>query len=121
MADAARLLRTIREAGKSPESETVDMVYGTVKTTTPMTISIEGGLELTEEFLIFSPFAIDSSKVPKGSVSTTTTCTDGTCESKSSCAFFSFIQPLFGIKANDKVLMLRCGKGQKFYVLHKVT
>lgn len=119
MADAARLLRTIREAGKTPENENVDMVYGTVKSTNPITITIEGGLELTKEFLILSPFAIDSSKVPKGSVSAN--CTNGECTIKSSCSFFNFIQPLFGIKNGDKVLMLRCGKGQKFYVLHKVT
>ena len=47
-------------------------------------------LTLTEEFLIRSPFTYDNAHAWKG------------------------------IKAGDKVIMLKCGKGQKYYILHKV-
>lgn len=96
MGDAARLVRAMRQAGKTPENETVDLVYGLVKSASPLNITTENGLSLTSDFLVTSPFAWDG-KIPND------------------CRLGRALQ------GGDKVAMLKCGKGQKYYILHRVN
>ena len=99
MADAARFVSLIKEASKQPDNETVDFVYGTVTKISPLEITTDKFV-LTKDFLIASPFAWDSS-IPS---STPDDCRVGRA-----------------LKKDDKVLMLKCGKGQKYYILHRVN
>lgn len=96
MGDAARLVRAMRQAGSTPENETVDLVNGYVKSTSPLVVTTENGLSLTSDFLVASPFAWDST-IPES------------------------IRIGNGLTAGSKVVMLKCGKGQKFYILHMVN
>lgn len=95
MSDASRLVRAMRQAGKTPENECVDLVMGKVKKLSPLTVTTDT-LTLTSEFLVPSPFAWND-KIPRE------------------------IRIGLGLKEGDKVAMLKCGKGQKFYILHKVN
>lgn len=99
MSDVSRLVRAMRQAGATPENENVDLVYGTVKSINPLSVTVNK-LTLTSEFLIASPFCWDSSIPSSG---------DDDCRVGRA------------LKTGDKVLMLKCGKGQKYYLLHRVN
>lgn len=51
MSDGHRLVQMMREAGKTPQNEVVDIVMGEVTSIKPLKVRIENR-ELTESFLI---------------------------------------------------------------------
>lgn len=63
MAGGDRLVNCMRQAAKraNPKSRNTDIVYGSVQTVSPLTVLVDNRLELTEEFLILSPFCFKSS------------------------------------------------------------
>lgn len=93
--DAARLVRAMMEAGETPENKRTDFIGGEVTSTDPLIVKCDK-LELDSDFLIASPFAWDET-IPED------------------------IRIGNGLEVGDNVLMIRSGKGQKFYILHKVN
>lgn len=53
-----RLVKCMRQAANKTHnpSKNTDIVYGVVQSTSPLTVLVDNRLELTEEFLILSPF-----------------------------------------------------------------
>lgn len=53
-----RLVKCMRQAAKKTHnpSKNTDIVYGVVQNTSPLTVLVDNRLELTEEFLVLSPF-----------------------------------------------------------------
>ena len=128
MADAKRLVDAMRKAGITPENERTDIVFGIVQSMSPLTVKTDR-LTLTEEFLIRSPFTYDKiiKAVPVTGPFTahaiTHNVTDPYFTDKDGNTYPCIpcrIVVWKGIKAGDKVIMLKCGKGQKYYILHKV-
>ena len=53
-----RLVKCMRQAAKKTHnpSKNTDIVYGVVQNASPLTVLVDNRLELTEEFLVLSPF-----------------------------------------------------------------
>ncbi|QNM12400.1 MULTISPECIES: DUF2577 family protein [Erysipelotrichaceae] len=53
-----KLIQCMKQVSKkaNPATKNTDVVYGVVKSTSPLTVLVDNRLELTEEFLILSPF-----------------------------------------------------------------
>lgn len=80
-------------AGAIPKTSLADVLHGTVTSENPIKINIESRFEVGSSFLILSPFCykleINGEKVWDG------------------------------LKKGDKVNLLRCQDGQKYYVLDR--
>lgn len=99
-------------AGQMARSSPTDFVYGSVVSVTPLIIQPEGKQPLDEDFLVLSPLVKPF---------TTTLlrhshkCTDG---SETDIQ----LDPVLvwrGLEKGDRVRMLQCNGGQKFYVLDR--
>lgn len=58
MARGDRLLKVMKKASQNanPDTKYTDLMYGVVQNINPLTVLIDNRLELTEDFLILSPF-----------------------------------------------------------------
>lgn len=58
-----RLINTMKKVSQkaNPTTKNTDLVYGVVQKVSPLTVLIDNRLELTEEFLILSPFCYKTS------------------------------------------------------------
>lgn len=87
MSDGHRLVQLMRQAGKQPQNEVVDIVTGQVTSVKPLRVKIENR-ELTESFLMVGAL----------------------CQQTSMWR---------GLQIGDSVLMLKVGRGQKYYMLQR--
>ena len=87
MGDGHRLAKMMREAGRTPQNEVVDIVEGEVTSVSPLKVKVDNR-ELTEAFLILGTL----------------------CQQTSMWR---------GLNAGDKVMMIKLGRGQKYYVLQR--
>lgn len=100
MSDGHKLAKLMREAGKQPQNEIVDIVTGEVTSVQPLRIKIEKR-ELSESFLIVGELC----KEKRVSFTYESVDTD--------------IVIWRGLRVGDRVLMLKVGRGQKYYILQR--
>lgn len=135
MSDGHRLAQLIREAGKTPQNEVVDIVIGEVTSVQPLKIKVESR-ELTESFLILGALCkethIYTDHIKKldhrHTVPATSTQSAGEHSHSISARNTDPVSPIDGdydimlwrgLKVGDKVLMLKVGRGQKYYVMQR--
>ncbi len=141
-----RLIKAMKTAGKmvNPSAEQTDIMYGVVQKTSPLTVLVDNRLELTEEFLILSPFcystgftiniADHSHVVTVSSISAsahthtvegkeTTRAGGFSSTPKASCSYaggHNVKVSLWGdLEIGDKLVMLRVSQGQEYLVLYR--
>lgn len=132
--DGHKFVELLRTMGQTPQNELVDLVIGKVVSTSPLKISVEGR-ELTSSFLILSPlctqYTIKSQKeyghthpipatdtLPGGDPSHSHAIAPWNTEPYPAGHLHEIIV-WRGIVPGDTVIMLKVGKGQKYYVLHR--
>lgn len=95
MSDGHRLAQLIRQAGRTPQNEVVDIVVGEVTSIKPLKVKIENR-ELTETFLILGAL-----------------CKETRIGDSSSTMLWR------GLIVGDRVLMLKVGRGQKYFIMQR--
>lgn len=95
MSDGHRLAQLMRQAGRIPQNEVVDIVTGEVISVKPLRVKIENR-ELTESFLI----------------------TGALCKETYSSDDYRILL-WRGLQEGDRVLMLKVGRGQKYYIIQR--
>lgn len=96
MSDGHTLAKIIRDAGKTPPNEVVDLVSGKVTSVKPLKVKVENR-ELTQSFLIVGAMCKET-KIKHEDLE---------------------IVIFEGLKKGDKVMMLKVCRGQKYYILQK--
>lgn len=123
MGDGHRLAKMMREAGRTPQNEVVDIVEGEVTSVSPLKVKVDNR-ELTEAFLILGALCQETI--------ITRTADSGTyifenphghtgvhgATSEDNCGIYQ-IKLWRGLKVEDKVMMIKLGRGQKYYVLQR--
>lgn len=136
MSNGHKLVQMMRKAGRTPQNEVVDIVLGQVLSTDPLQIKVDKRV-LTEDFLILSALCVEThiytdsiikhnhvhivpsiSTQPAGEGPHSHTVLVRNTENPTSNEFD--IQLWRGLKKGDSVLMLKVGRGQKYYVLQRV-
>lgn len=102
MGSASRLVKAMQKAAKPKENHIVDIVVGTVSSISPLRIKVDK-LELTQSFLILSALCVEKRVQITNSTE----------------PYVSDILLWRGLQVNDKVDMIRCCEGQKYYVLQR--
>lgn len=137
MSGGHRLAQLMREAGKTPQNEVVDIVIGEVTSVQPLRIKVESR-ELTESFLILGALCKETHiytdhikkldhrhTVPSASTEAAGTYTHSHSISARNTDPVSPIEGDYdimlwrGLKVGDRVLMLKVARGQKYYVMQR--
>lgn len=118
MSDGHRLTQLIREAGKTPQNEIVDIVLGEVTSIKPLKVKVENR-ELTETFLIVGALCKETHISGKAFTIPTHTHTVTSVESDPSNSIPSDVLLWRGLIVGDKVLMLKVGRGQKYFIIQR--
>lgn len=137
MSDGHRLAQLMREAGKTPQNEVVDIVIGEVTSVKPLKVKMENR-ELTEAFLIVGALCkethINSSNIKnldhKHPISSTSTNYGGSESHNHSISARETgsdisggtdfdIMLWRGLEVGDRVLMLKVGRGQKYFIIQR--
>ena len=118
MSDGHKLAQLMRQAGRQPQNEVVDIVMGQVTSTKPLKVKIENR-ELTESFLIVGALCKET-RIGSGAF-TIPSHTHEVFGEKTEPAKSTPTSVLLwrGLKVGDKVLMLKVGRGQKYYILQR--
>lgn len=136
MTDVSRLIKAMKKASTPSQNDIVDIVTGVVTSIDPLKIKIDK-IELTESFLILSALCKETKiKIPTSTESahihivpshTTESATVGEYGSHTHTIAelnTEFALPEItlwrGLKVDDKVYMLKCCRGQKYYVLQRM-
>ena len=136
MGDGSKLVQSIQKIAQPPIQDQAGIVIGTVTSITPLKIKVGDKLELTESFLILSPFVqtvtIDvfesAESVTKGHTHQVPSHSTGSAGDPNHSHGVASVGTLAGgtqmvlwkgLALNDVVYMLRIDKGQKYYVLQK--
>lgn len=136
MSDGHRLAQLMREAGRTPQNELVDIVVGTVTSVSPLKVKVENR-ELTETFLIVGALCrethISSANIIKNNHYHTIpehqtessspgphthTVPQHRTNSEATSNDYDIIL-WRGLKVGDRVLMLKVSRGQKYYILQR--
>ena len=137
MSDGHRLAQLMREAGRTPQNEIVDIVTGLVTSVSPLKVKVENR-DLTETFLILGALCkethIYTDYIIKHNhrhvVPATSTGVAGDPAHSHSIAARDTdpvkphdddydIMLWRGLRVGDKVLMLKVGRGQKYYIIQR--
>lgn len=118
MSDGHKLAKLMREAGKPPQNEIVDIVTGEVTSIKPLRVKVENR-ELTESFLIVGALCKETHISGNAfTVPSHTHTIDGeTTESSKSIP--TDVMLWRGLRVGDNVLMLKVGRGQKYYIIQR--
>ena len=123
MGDGHRLAKMMREAGRTPQNEVVDIVEGEVTSVSPLKVKVDNR-ELTEAFLILGALCQETI--------ITRTADSGTyifenphghtsvhgATSEDNFGIYQ-IKLWRGLKVGDKVMMIKLARGQKYYILQR--
>lgn len=123
MGDGHRLAKMMREAGRTPQNEVVDIVEGEVTSVSPLKVKVDNR-ELTEAFLILGALCQETI--------ITRTADSGTyifenpyghtgvhgATSEDNSGIYQ-IKLWRGLKVGDKVMMIKLARGQKYYILQR--
>ena len=138
MSDASRLVAAMMKAAKPKENDIVDIVIGTVTSINPLKIRTDK-IELTESFLILGALCKSTTiKIPDQTALMHTHIIQGAATDSAyveehgshSHAIYQItteqskgtipdILLWRGLQVGDDVYMIRCGQGQKYYVLQR--
>lgn len=135
MSDGHRLTQLMRKAGQQPQNEIVDIVVGVVTSVGPLKVRVENR-ELTESFLILGALCkethIYTDYIKKHDhyhvIPTTTTESEDAHSHVINDRDTDPIKPhgddfdimlWRGLRVGDKVLMLKVGRGQKYYIIQR--
>ena len=142
MSDGHRLTQLMREAGRTPQNEVVDIVVGEVTSVKPLKVKVENR-ELTEAFLILGALCKETHisgkaftipnhthQIPQNSTESSPVqgVTSGTgdhthavptIESEPSKSTPTDVLLWRGLIVGDRVLMLKVGRGQKYFILQR--
>lgn len=137
MSDAHRLVQAMREAGRTPQNEIVDIVLGEVTSVKPLKVKVENR-ELTEAFLILGALCKEThiytdnvvkfdhyhvvpatSTQPGGDPSHGHSIAPRDTDPVSPHGQDYDIMLWRGLRVGDKVLMLKVGRGQKYYIMQR--
>lgn len=116
MSDGHRFVDLMRQVSQMPENERTDIVVGTVISISPLKINVEGR-ELSDSFLIVSPLCKLYVIYTEYETEHEHPTTDGAVATK--VRHRHEIIMWRGIIPGDKVLMIKAGRGQKYYVLQR--
>ena len=136
MGDGSKLVQSIQKIAQPPIQDQAGIVIGTVTSITPLKIKVGDKLELTESFLILSPFVqtvtIDVFESAESVTKGHTHLVPGSGTGLGGDPLHTHSIPSIeteaggtqmvlwkGLALNDVVYMLRIDKGQKYYVLQK--
>lgn len=137
MSDGHRLAQLMREAGKTPQNEIVDIVMGEVTSVKPLKVKVENR-ELTESFLILGALCKEThiytpyvKKLDHYHVIPAASTEAGGSDGHSHAIQARDTDPAQphganydimlwrGLRKGDKVLMLKVGRGQKYYIIQR--
>lgn len=135
MSDGHKLTQLMRQAGKTPQNELVDIVIGEVTSVKPLKVKVENR-ELTESFLILGALCKEThiytpyiKKLDHYHVIPETSTQDTASHSHSiSARDTNPVSPhggdydimlWRGLRKGDKVLMLKVAQGQKYYIIQR--
>lgn len=104
MGDGHRLAQMMREAGRTPQNEVVDIVEGEVTSVSPLKVKVDNR-ELTEAFLILGALCQETF-IPADYII-------------NSNPGIEKIRLWRGLQSGDRVMMIKVGRGQKYYVLQR--
>lgn len=104
----ASFVKTVQKCTITP-NDSCDLVVGIVTSTKPLTIKV-GNKSISNTFLILSPFCRKTSV----NLAHSHSCPDGRTSTE-----LQLVQLWRGLAVNDRVYMLNCNKGQKYYVLQR--
>ena len=118
MSDGHKLTQLMRQAGQTPQNEVVDIVMGTVTSTSPLKVKVENR-ELTESFLILGALCKETHIKTPNIISNqhTHTCPHGTTSGPNDNDYDIMLWR--GLRVGDVVLMLKVGRGQKYYIIQR--
>ena len=120
MSDGHKLAQLMRQAGQQPQNEVVDIVIGEVTSTKPLKVKIENR-ELSETFLVVGALCQETSISQSAfTIPDHTHYIGQTNTTEPSKSTPTKVLLWRGLKVGDKVLMLKVGKGQKYYILQRV-
>lgn len=133
MSDGHRLAQLMREAGKPPQNQIVDIITGEVTSVKPLKVKIENR-ELTSSFLILGALCqethiyTDNIKKYKHVHSVPAVSTSSADEHSHNVSQRDTLEPVQGdfdimlwrgLRIGDRVLMLKVGQGQKYYIIQR--
>lgn len=118
MSDGYRLAKMIREAGKTPQNEVVDIVIGEVTSVKPLKVSVENR-ELTESFLIVGALCKETTIDDLAFTISNHTHSTSYGTTGSSKSVPTKVVLWRGLRVGDRVFMLKVGKGQKYYIIQR--
>lgn len=123
MSDGHRLAQMMREAGRTPQNEVVDMIEGEVTSVSPLKVKVDNR-ELTEAFLIVGALCQETI-IPRQLGSETyiyeRTHSHAGVQGQTSSELCDIYQIKLwrGLRKGDKVMMLKVGRGQKYYIMQR--
>lgn len=137
MSDGHRLTQLMRQAGQTPQNEIVDIVIGEVTSVKPLKVKVENR-ELTEAFLILGALCQEThiytpyikkfnhchviptaSTQPAGPGPHTHIIDERNTDPLTPQGNDFDIILWRGLRVGDKVLMLKVGRGQKYYIIQR--
>lgn len=134
MSDGHRLVQAMRRAGQTPQNEVVDLILGEVTSIKPLKVKIENR-ELTETFLVVGALCKETRltdpafTVPTHTHTVPSHATEsaeshqhsvGSQSTSEAASVPSDLVLWRGLRVGDKVLMLKVGRGQKYFVMQRV-
>ena len=105
MGDGHRLAKMMREAGRTPQNEVVDIVEGEVTSVSPLKVKVDNR-ELTEAFLILGTLCQETF-IPSDYIINVN-------------PEIEKIRLWRGLNVGDKVMMIKLARGQKYYILQRM-
>lgn len=116
--DGHRLAQLMRQAGKTPQNELVDIVIGEVTSASPLKVKVENR-ELTESFLIVGALCQETHIRTDNVKKLEHTHGQGVAGDNSIYNANYDIMLWRGLRKGDRVLMLKVGRGQKYYIMQR--
>lgn len=111
MSDAGtRIIRVVERKTKEPAASAT-LVFGKVESVSPLRIVVDSKLVVTEEFILVSPFCVETKML----INHTHSYEGGQTEE----AFSEPYQLWRGLATGDTVAMLSLNSGQLYYVLQR--
>ena len=104
MSDGHRLAKMMRDAGRTPQNEVVDIVEGEVTSVSPLKVKVDNR-ELTEAFLILGALCQETF-IPSDYIISVN-------------SGIEKIRLWRGLNVGDKVMMIKLARGQKYYILQR--
>lgn len=118
MGDGSRLVKAMRNAGKTPQNEVADMIEGTVTSVSPLKVKVENR-ELTEAFLIQGALVVETHIYTKNIIKHNHLHPTPHGASGQPYSDDFDIMLWRGLKVGDVVWMLKLGRGQKYLILQR--